>query len=171
VLAAVQRAWERLWWRWRSPDGFVVGSPMKHRPSTKKEKNLEKHFADTIFDFTVGISFYAIFEEVWYQATIFSDATESDQCIVCTMNGLHCGPPSFPSGVHLNDEMRRRITAEVVRWTRPSWEKLLAVIAKEDARNEKAEFTQADEWEMEAAMHDTLMAEEDSKTSRDAKNE
>jgi hypothetical protein len=42
-------------------------------------------------------------------------------------------------------------------------QKWRAVIAKENTKNDDSEFTQADERAMEAAMHDTLMAEEDSR--------
>jgi hypothetical protein len=38
-----------------------------------------------------------------------------------------------------------------------------AIIAKENTKTDDSEFTQADERAMEAAMHDTLIGEEDAK--------
>lgn len=90
----------------------------------------------TIFDFTVGISFFAGDDGlVWYEANICapdSFAPPPARVHICAMGGYLDGPPSFPADTRLSSEMRRRITAEVTSKIQPAWEKLLAVIAEDD---------------------------------------
>lgn len=95
----------------------------------------------TLFDFTVGVSFFGGGDGiVWYQANVYAPDSflpPPAQVYICMMCG-HLGyPPSFPADTRLSEEMRRRIAVEVTSKIQPAWDKLLAVIAKEDAKNER----------------------------------
>jgi hypothetical protein len=59
------------------------------------------------------------------------------------------------AGVNIFHETPEELERQCQEWR--------AVIAKKNTRTDDSEFTQADERAMEAAMHDTLMAEEDSR--------
>jgi hypothetical protein len=85
---------------------------------------------NTLFDFSVGVSFYAGDHDMWYQANVYAPDSVAP---ICTMGGyLGQGyPPSFPAGTQLSEEMKMRITAEVTSKVRPAWDKLLALIMED----------------------------------------
>jgi hypothetical protein len=88
---------------------------------------------NTLFDFSVGISFYAGNGVVWYQADIWAADSRLPPPApdrIGTMYGHMGYPPSFPADTPFAVEMKRRIIVEVTSKIQPAWQKLLAVIAK-----------------------------------------